>query len=1443
MFIDINPVVAKTLARTLNVPCLVLDDAVVAIKARTLPKVFVLQSCINDPWVWTIMGLMNIKHILVSTPCPPWSTATDATGLECMDGHLLIDVVCNASTINIETISMENVAGIVEHPHYQVIRKTIREHGWKIILAGVHPAEPMCPMHRSRWLIALVPHSMELFDHQIQKANDMKMPCPAPGIGRQTSMLAANCVQEHFQPWEMTELLPSQEAINAMSRFDFLPPKQRTVENRNKTEHEIFMLRVKTMKMCVPTIMALQGYQHCLPEHQLRRKGLFAFVVPCQTGFRYIAPFEVLCAMAFSNDTMLPRQFSDAWRAVGNALTLPQAAFHCFRLHVALGKLSPFQPQAETLSDIMCRINRNRYKLQQFQVQITHDGEYMYLDPINCIPSQVKRPFEEYNVPNEDDHCMKVNKIDTPQSKLGDQHGGDITPTLKFNIEDIEVITPTEIDEPSPNEDIQAPKTPIELSWEDLQQHGAATDSFIATHKINVGGFDDDTTFAMPFDVSNAWENGSIQEQFGTIPFSMTHEHRTWSFIGWVKPFMMLCDVIRGFLPHATRALFRSIQIDDVEVPFDHQLPECIAIKCTFDPVVVHRLVCTKILSRPITIRIDLTWRISDVAAFLAAEAAILPSTVTIWACDKQCHHQAFAIEFCPAIFHARLTATTHALTVAQPKNDAPMDIPKDEAMKHPKPGTVAIAFAEPQWKKIRVICMDKAETVGNMKERLFPGSTKTLFYHDGSPIPEDETIDKLTLRKGDIDILFDYRHPMPCTTLAFAYPFQFPDDNCDSKIEIQDPFSVHTTFMYVPHAASLTEVAARVVASFSADISLQITQNGKLMDPRVAVHHCSEHTFRFRATGLPGGAKPNEDVTRALEAALTARGVPMESVQARIAVIMNKIPAKDIRPDIHLDGDAFWSRLKHMANEAKIRLITTQELKEHQKKVRTEKKHSNIAPVPKPKATNGSNIKPTLKASELSIDVAHFEASKVTPAAIDFAKFGPDATGIAVASMEEANKMLPVSSLSADPLALIVITDREFAGHQPTTIPAHHKDGTPILLSVVILNFGDIPIMFKPQVPMTSITEVASTVLEINVIRKYVAVWGDVHSRMTFLGTHLPELRQGQVIATWQMHFFDEQRNKTGHQSAHHLHGFVRVASTLVDATLVRSGAAGIFIAPKDAQKKHHPNYAIIQMPGTDLEEAVALAKKHKTALGVVQLSKTFAIRCRRTDLATLRPTLLPGSICPQEGEIHQDATLWMIKHLLTSTTCQDLTTALKSIGWQASVVKPLNNTTWIVSAQTPPPSAHIAINNAFVAIVQAKKSDDRSTLAAFTTIHKNASVKVIGEPSFTSEDDDMVSEPSTSTTRFSDLQKNLEQQINTMIESKMQATDQRLNKLETTMSETKQEMTGMKDHISVANNAVMQQMQSLFGQLQTSMCGRLESLEKEVAADDRSRSRHRDS
>ena len=1167
IFVDNNPIVAATLARSLNLVCLRLPDAVQAVKSGTLPNAFVLEACITEPWVWVIMGLLNIKHILASPPCPPWSSASEAKGLDCSDGQLLLDIVGKANMIHIETISLENVAGIVEHRHYQQIRKSIRSMGWKIILAGVHPAEPMCPMHRARWLIAIVPQHVELYDCKIEKANAMRMPCPAPGIGRNNSMLAANCVQEHFQPWELNALSPTQEAIDAMSRFDFLPPKQRTMENRMKACNEIFALRVKTMKMCLPTIMAMQGSQHCLPEHQLIRKGLFAFVVPHQSGFRYIAPFEVLCAMAFSKDTMLPSQFSDAWRAVGNALTVPQAAFHCFRLHVALGVHSPFHPHGETLSDIMCTINRARYKLQEYQVMTTHDGLYMYLEPMHIIPSTVKRPVD---VEHENDSSGTTMKRPCPPQYHMCQQEQPISPTVPYDLDIASEVQPTEIDALSDAEPTFDTNTLLELNWNDVVYYGAPKDVFLATQKIDVGGLNDDVVFALPNSITDAWENGKLQQHFGTIPFDMSHPHLTWRFIGWVHPNMVLSEVIHKLLPHASCEHFQSMTINGVNVQLDLRIPQCDAIKCTFEPSVVHRLICTKILPKPIILRIDLTWKISDVAAYLAAEAAILPSTVDIWANEQVCQPDAFAISIPTTIFHARLCATTHDLPRDLTRvQDEIHELQKNETMKHPKPNTIAIAFAEPQWKKVRVISMCTDDTVSMMKTKMFPECKKAVFYHDGSPVPENETIGELAKRDGDVDILFDYRQPLPCTTLAFARPFQYADENCDFKIDIQDPFSVRTTSLYIPQAASITEVAVRVVASYSTDLCLQVTQNGKLVDPRNAVNHCADQVFRFRATGLVGGTKANEDVTRALEAALTARGVPHEAVQGRITLMLNKIPAKDIRPDIHLESDAFWTRLKFMANESKVRLITSQELKEHQKKVRLDKKQSHaIAPIPKQKKPSSVPHKSALKASELSIDVAHFEAAKMTPPAIDFAKFGPDATGIAVASMEEANKMLPISTLSADPLALIVITNREYAGHQPTTIPAHHKDGTPILLSVVVLNFGDIPVVFTPQVPMANITEVASTVLEINVVRKFVAVWGEVQSPMTFLGTHLPELRQGQVIATWQMHFFDEDRNKTGHQSAHHLHGFVRVATTLVDATLARSGAAGIFIAPKDVNK-----------------------------------------------------------------------------------------------------------------------------------------------------------------------------------------------------------------------------------------------------------------------------------
>ena len=104
------------------------------------------------------------------------------------------------------------------------------------------------------------------------------------------------------------------------------------------------------------------------------------------------------------------------------------------------------------------------------------------------------------------------------------------------------------------------------------------------------------------------------------------------------------------------------------------------------------------------------------------------------------------------------------------------------------------------------------------------------------------------------------------------------------------------------------------------------------------------------------------------------------------------------------------------------------------------------------------------IRPNRVFIDPSHFRCSGVQPATIKAAQWGPDAKGIAIANRADASKLLPVSKLSADGLALLVLTDLVFDGQQPFTMPATDEHANPILASGVLLNFGDDPIEYKPH-------------------------------------------------------------------------------------------------------------------------------------------------------------------------------------------------------------------------------------------------------------------------------------------------------------------------------------------------------------------------------------------
>ena len=147
---------------------------------------------------------------------------------------------------------------------------------------------------------------------------------------------------------------------------------------------------------------------------------------------------------------------------------------------------------------------------------------------------------------------------------------------------------------------------------------------------------------------------------------------------------------------------------------------------------------------------------------------------------------------------------------------------------------------------------------------------------------------------------------------------------------------------------------------------------------------------------------------------------------------------------------------------------------------------------------------------------------------------------------------------------------------------------------------------------------------------------WEQAKSPMAVLGVCVPELAQGALLAHWAVKYFDKERKPTAHDKAAYVHGFLKILSSKVDPVLARSGCNGFFAIPKNSAHKPHEDFAILHMPSANLSELLAQTQKVSNALGIIETSSGYAVRCRRQHWNDIRKTLLPDSPLPEEGVFH---------------------------------------------------------------------------------------------------------------------------------------------------------------------------------------------------------------
>eukprot|EP00438_Fugacium_kawagutii_P004553 Skav227316 [mRNA] locus=scaffold826:52234:56532:+ [translate_table: standard] len=1385
LLVECDENVAMACSKSHGILCFNIESAMNMLQSGSLPDHFVLIAAIEDPRVWVIAGSMNIAHWMASPPCPPWSNASYQKGISIPEGAVFVQFAYMLGISHARCATLENVPGLPNHPHYPCVLQAFKEAKMKVVAAMIDKAVPLLPISRLRWLATCIREDVNIDPAMLVKVRNMTIPNTVPGIGKETSMGAAGAVQPDLQDWELRQLLPTNEALEIMSRPELLPLNMRSPGYLKLTEQETIKLRIKNVRQLMPNIMAMQGSQHTLPMDLLRTKGLHAWLLAHDGRVRYVAPFEVIASMGMPFHMCLPTDFAKAWRMAGNSLSVAHAGLQCLRTKLLVGDDAGLGARINDVFQLCEAVKNQLFCLDKYRVAV--DGDWMYLaafsDEIPVSPTEIVSDHEHHDDEGE------------PESSMPPVDCVVISPTMPFEIHDD--VPPKDFME------IKTPADPMLVPQLDPSRKGDVNDCSFATSAPKEG-------------IQCFHREGNKPTADGTI-VHLLHSQHIWASTVLIPRNASVADALRAALPHASSEHFVEIFVGKTRVWYQSMLPDTDECVISFRPNSFPRVISACFMEKEQVLEVDLTWTVNDMLAYAATDFAILPTALGLAIQGVPCIRESFVLATDATDFQVFF------IQVEPPRHAVPF------------PGGTwkRITMRHPTWPTLRTAVFAQHETVDAAIRMLCETNLDqdVINVQYGDQIVVGTAL--LSESKGEVGLLHLQNNPEPVPILI-ADDVRLKREDVDLKqMLVKTPFCYKSQYQILPKHWTILHMIHDALHDFKAPVTMITVVNGNqipaptkldLLDPM--------QTIEVRLCPLRGGAKGLDPATKTLRDLLLARGVKSDDVDSRIQMIKAKISASDLAAMMTQTGTGAWNALKSKANEMKLRLITTSELKEHQKTLRQHDKP------PRPLDSASSTQKPAKKLKQLpqlvekriTIDPSHFHVPGDKVVYIDETKWGPDMKGVVITTPDVAMKRLPVAKLSADYLAMVVVTGKVFNGVQPTSVPAKDHEGKPTLAAVVVINFGDIEVTCRPSVPSTELQAVPTAILEITIVKQYVVKWEDVRNVHNYLGHHLPELRKGQVIASWAFRSYDANRSRTEHDLAHHIHGFIRIPEQVMLQALVRSGHSGIFIQVKGQDKRPDGRFGVIILHGMKLEEALQQATSQKNALGVVQLgtSGAFAIRAKREHVQAIRLAVHPQSIAMQEGSIPSGATWWVLKHVTVSTTCSDLTAALETLGWKASVVRPAGKTAWIACAVEDPPATHLCLGSDYVAVVPLIKTHAKQQEVARAETY----VPVPPNVSMCPEDDTYAT--TSTSTRLSDLKDDLEVKLTEMINDRMKHCDEKIAQVATSVEgvrnelgvviehskrefvELRDQQTSIQNQIQQNNVGMMNQMTNLFKQMQ---------------------------
>eukprot|EP00435_Cladocopium_sp_Y103_P058103 s1265_g20.t1 len=874
----------------------------------------------------------------------------------------------------------------------------------------------------------------------------------------------------------------------------------------------------------------------------------------------------------------------------------------------------------------------------------------------------------------------------------------------------------------------------------------------------------------------------------------LEHVEKNWVMFVNVHAGDVIASVVQKCLPHAKPEHFLSLRVDDFDVSWNQALPKKPVQTMVFDPIYTKVQCHEDSLNIDLRILTDVTWTGKTATAFCAKEVGCNPDSIALFHGNIHVPD----VSFLACYETTKFTMKFKACLPSYISWDSNCNQVKD-------PGFVP-AVHEARWfgrhpnrKIIRSCTLDRNADASSLVQLLFPelhANTPWTMFSQGQEVALGVPMQEFQ----EVEIQWSGARPFPVTkvkTVRWNQELDVP--MTQAKIQddfavcaIRSPFKVKMQELKCPQQMTIGEAAASFLVMSKVQTSMLCTQNAQVIDPALTFSEInSEQVLEFRICPLLGGGKPekNEAIKTKLRTMLSERGVPDDVVGERVSGLI----AKAVHDKLTALGDAqdpgTWKNLKEIASAAQYRLITPAELKSFQQKARKAKTET----VKDEKKAN----KYTPDAHAIKIDPTHFQADGNPVPLIEASRFGPDQSGLCIVTPNEAKQCLQCGAKSCDPLALLVVGDGVQHFGSTFALPAHLTNGSPVIVRACMLQFGDVHIEFKMQLPTAEVSQMESTVVEFGIYKKYVGNWQDTAVPLHYVGVHVPALRGNNLLAVWSVKAWSGNK-VVHHNQADHWHGYFRIADCLLKQVLVRSGSAGIFLNPKTVDRKHDPRYTTVAMPSKQLAEVAAKAESCANAAGVVKMGESFAIRCRREDAAGIRAQLLPESAFVETAAVPQDGQLYVARNV-PQVGREELTQALQTTGWSATAVKPQGMDRWILAATDEPKSNHVVINGSIMIIEKLHRQIESSPI---TMVGRELRVHTMTDQ-----------QGITSTTsRFAEFKAQFESQISEAVEAKLQSAHSRIEQLTQALQDVQSKAE--QSHASLASDMNQVREEQVFTQ-----------------------------